>query len=75
MDTSVQSYRIKETIGNYMLIYLPALVIGFLVYLNRLPVVLRRHQDMPYVLCKAWAGLQGIAVGIALWFLIDAVFA
>ena len=58
-----------------MLIYLPALVIGLLVYLNRLPVVLRRRQEMPFALCKAWAGLQGIMVGIALWFLIDAIFA
>lgn len=58
-----------------VLIYLPALVIGFLVYMKRLPVVLRQRQDMPYLLCRVWAGLQGIGVGIALWFLIDVVFA
>ena len=48
-------------------IYFPALIIGFYVYFKRLPVILRENAGIPYVLCKAWAGLQGLAAGLIVW--------
>ena len=47
------------------------LIIGFYVYLKRLPVILRENAGIPYVLCKAWAGLQGLAVGLIVWALLQ----
>lgn len=43
------------------------LIAAALVYVLRLPGILRRHQDLPYMLCRGIAAFQGLIVCVIIY--------